>query len=203
MPPAVSDPSTDSTRDSSILRSSRHPATTPTGVWRPDPQVGLSAQPLVEWIESQSADQRLFAMFHTRAAHFPFVVEPPPAGQDPTGIWAALWGDDLNPLGRDWTATRVSGGTQVQAWASTWVPMRCGTRSAALDRGTAGLAVPLCGEHGSTRPRHSRGHRCPQAYRTVGKDHLIAVADHGESSANTTSSSTGILTLTASSGFRC
>ena len=37
----------------------------------------LSAAPMVKWIEAQEQDQRIFAMFHTRTAHFPFVVEPP------------------------------------------------------------------------------------------------------------------------------
>ena len=74
----------------------------------------LSAQPLVKWIESQPAEQRLFAMFHTRTAHFPFVVAPPSAQEDPTGIGRALWGDDLGPNTDDSQRPGVAGGTRVQ-----------------------------------------------------------------------------------------
>jgi arylsulfatase A-like enzyme len=72
----------------------------------------LSAVPLVRWIEAQEADQRIFAMYHTRTAHFPFVVEPPT--EDPTGIGKLLWGDDLNNAGSSQQRPGVAGGTQVQ-----------------------------------------------------------------------------------------
>jgi arylsulfatase A-like enzyme len=74
----------------------------------------LSAAPLVSWIASRPADERLFAMFHTRTAHFPFVVAPPDASDDPTGIGRALWGDDLSPASPAGQRPGVSGGTAVQ-----------------------------------------------------------------------------------------
>ena len=82
-------------------------ATGPTGS-------ALSAAPMVSWIEAQPSDQRLFAMFHTRTAHFPFVVEAPTPADDPTGIGRALWGDDLNPSASDGQRPGVAGGTAVQ-----------------------------------------------------------------------------------------
>ena len=143
---------------------------------------GLSAQPLVEWIESQSADQRLFAMFHTRTAHFPFVVEPPPAGQDPTGIWAALWGDDLNPQAATGQRPGVSGGTQVQGVGVDMGPNAL--RDTLRRSGPEGLRV------WRSHYAESMG-RLDQDIRAVidvlkrtgrwEKTILIAVADHGES----------------------
>ena len=52
---------------------------------------GASADPVVEWIGEQTAEQPLFVMFHSRTAHFPFVNEPDPDEADPTGVWQGLW----------------------------------------------------------------------------------------------------------------
>ena len=72
----------------------------------------LSTVPMVKWIEAQETEQRIFAMFHTRTAHFPFVVEPPT--DDPTGIGRLLWGDDLNNSEDAQQRPGVAGGTKVQ-----------------------------------------------------------------------------------------
>lgn len=72
----------------------------------------LSAAPMVSWIEAQDANQRIFAMFHTRTAHFPFVVAPPT--DDPTGIGGLLWSDDLNNDEGPQQRPGVAGGTNVQ-----------------------------------------------------------------------------------------
>ena len=50
---------------------------------------GASAQPIVDWLAKQTDDKPIFAMFHTRSAHFPFVVEDETT--DPTGVAHALW----------------------------------------------------------------------------------------------------------------
>ncbi len=52
---------------------------------------GDSARPVAAWLAEQPADKPVFAMFHTRTAHFPFVLEPPAPGTDPTGVLQGLW----------------------------------------------------------------------------------------------------------------
>lgn len=52
---------------------------------------GASARPVATWIAAQPTDTPVFAMFHSRTAHFPFVLEPPAPGTDPTGVLQGLW----------------------------------------------------------------------------------------------------------------
>ncbi|MES2640527.1 MAG: sulfatase [Myxococcota bacterium] len=52
---------------------------------------GASALPVRTWLAAQPADAPVFAMFHTRTAHFPFVLAPPEPGTDPTGVLQGLW----------------------------------------------------------------------------------------------------------------
>ncbi|MFZ5475842.1 MAG: sulfatase [Myxococcota bacterium] len=52
---------------------------------------GASAAPAVKWISAQPTDKPMFAMLHTRSAHFPFVIEDPSDDEDPTGVLQALW----------------------------------------------------------------------------------------------------------------
>jgi arylsulfatase A-like enzyme len=56
----------------------------------PTPQ-GATAGPLVGWLGSQDTSRPIFAMMHTRTAHYPFVLAPPADGEDPTGIRTLLW----------------------------------------------------------------------------------------------------------------
>jgi arylsulfatase A-like enzyme len=70
---------------------------------------GASAAPAAAWIAAQPADKPLFAMFHTRTAHFPFVVEPPAPGTDPTGIRQLLW--DAGRTTQASTAAKAMPGT--------------------------------------------------------------------------------------------
>jgi hypothetical protein len=77
------------------------PRLTPDGRLGPDAAdegPGASAAPAAAWIAAQGADQPIFARFHSRTAHFPFVVERP--GDDPTGILTGLWeaGQQQPPL---------------------------------------------------------------------------------------------------------
>lgn len=52
---------------------------------------GAAAQTATSWLGAQPSDTPVFLMFHTRTAHFPFVVDPPEEGTDPTGVRQLLW----------------------------------------------------------------------------------------------------------------
>ena len=52
---------------------------------------GATAQPLAEWLTTQPTDAPVFAMLHTRSAHFPFVVDKRGVETDRTGVRQALW----------------------------------------------------------------------------------------------------------------
>ncbi|RME23176.1 MAG: DUF229 domain-containing protein, partial [Deltaproteobacteria bacterium] len=71
------------------------PRDTPDGRFRPGPigEGGASARPVEEWLAAHpsSEDVPLFTMFHTRTAHFPFVISDAGADEDPTGITRLLW----------------------------------------------------------------------------------------------------------------
>jgi len=68
------------------------PAGTPDGRSADDPGTpGATAAELVAWIEAASTARPLFALLHSRSAHYPFVVSPEGADADPTGVTRALW----------------------------------------------------------------------------------------------------------------
>jgi len=69
------------------------PRDTPDGRHRDEPMGpgGATGQPLAEWLKSQPTDQPIFAMLHTRSAHFPFVVDKRGVDTDRTGVRQALW----------------------------------------------------------------------------------------------------------------
>lgn len=50
---------------------------------------GTSARPAAEWIAAQDRNTPIFAMFHSRTAHYPFVLQNDPS--DPTGVSQLLW----------------------------------------------------------------------------------------------------------------
>lgn len=52
---------------------------------------GASARPVADWIAAQPKDRPIFAMYHNRSAHFPFVLSAKDADQDPTGLTQALF----------------------------------------------------------------------------------------------------------------
>jgi len=52
---------------------------------------GASAQPVVDWLAQQPTADPMFVMFHSRTAHFPFVISPDTDNADPTGVWQGLW----------------------------------------------------------------------------------------------------------------
>ncbi len=53
---------------------------------------GASAVPVEAWLLANAdTDRPLFTMFHTRTAHFPFVISSAGVEDDPTGVTAGLW----------------------------------------------------------------------------------------------------------------
>ena len=73
------------------------PRSTPEGRWR-DPSAkvdrkgdGASAKPVAAWLNQQPVDKPIFAMFHSRTAHYPFVISSEGADEDKTGMTKALW----------------------------------------------------------------------------------------------------------------
>ena len=141
----------------------------------------LSAQPMVKWIESQPKTERIFAMFHTRTAHFPFVVEPPSKEADPTGIGRLLWGDDLMPDDYE-QRPGVAGGTAVQGVGVSANPNDL--RDALRRSGRAGLDEwRRYYAESMTRLDADLGAVMDVLERTgrLDKTILIVVADHGES----------------------
>ena len=74
---------------------------------------GEVARPMADWIQGHSGSQPLFAMLHTRSAHFPFVIEAPEEAADPTGMSLALWraGMDQRLEQNDGVMPGMDGGT--------------------------------------------------------------------------------------------
>jgi arylsulfatase A-like enzyme len=69
------------------------PRDTPDGRHADEPMGpgGATAQPLASWLAEQPKDRPVFAMLHTRSAHFPFVVSKDGIDGDRTGVRKALW----------------------------------------------------------------------------------------------------------------
>ncbi len=69
------------------------PRNSPDGRYRGnqlEPAGSVADTPLA-WLAEQPTDEPVFLMMHTRTAHFPFVVQPPGEGEDPTGMLQLLW----------------------------------------------------------------------------------------------------------------
>ena len=73
---------------------------------------GEAARPAIEWLAAAD-DEPVFVMLHTRTAHFPFVVDPPAEGADPTGMRQLLWeAGQAEAVGReDQAMPGMAGGT--------------------------------------------------------------------------------------------
>lgn len=71
------------------------PRDNPDGAHQPGPigPGGAAAQPVARWLAAQPADAPVFVMFHTRTAHYPFVIEDDP--DDATGVTSLLWRSGL------------------------------------------------------------------------------------------------------------
>ena len=77
---------------------------------------GASAAPVVEWLDQQPKHDPIFVMFHSRTAHFPFVLEPDTEGVDPTGVWQGLWdaGRIARPAADGQAMPGMAGGTEQE-----------------------------------------------------------------------------------------
>ena len=71
----------------------RAPRDTPDGRFGPGEigPGGASAAPVEAWLATAPADRPVFVMFHTRTAHFPFVIDETGVDADTTGISRLLW----------------------------------------------------------------------------------------------------------------
>jgi arylsulfatase A-like enzyme len=141
---------------------------------------GLSAQPMAKWVRSQPAGQPIFALFHTRTAHFPFVVSKPSASEDPTGMARMLWGDEM--AGEEGQMPGVAGGTATQGVGVSTDPNQL--REAVQRAGPQGLAVWRQHYAASMRRMDADLGVVLQALEETGrldKTILIVVSDHGES----------------------
>jgi arylsulfatase len=76
-------------------------------------RAGAAGFPVAEWLKTQDKERPLFAMFHSRTAHFPFVIDETHNDSDETGISRLLWesgGNAVSP--KDLTAMPgMKGGT--------------------------------------------------------------------------------------------
>jgi len=94
------------------------PRNSPDGRYRGnqlEPAGSVADTPLA-WLESQSVEHPVFLMMHTRTAHFPFVVQPPEEGEDPTGMLQLLWeaGQAEAQSRPDQAMPGMAGGTQQE-----------------------------------------------------------------------------------------
>jgi arylsulfatase A-like enzyme len=71
------------------------PRDTPDGRHRDEPigTGGATGDPMAEWLIAQPKDRPVFAMLHTRSAHFPFVNSTEGMNDDATGVRKALWNE--------------------------------------------------------------------------------------------------------------
>ena len=77
-------------------------------------QTGASAMPAVRWLAEQPSDQPLFLMFHSRTAHFPFLISDADLDSDPTGIRRLLWDSAGGEPVNGQAMPGMAGGTRVQ-----------------------------------------------------------------------------------------
>ncbi len=141
---------------------------------------GLSALPMARWIKSQPEGQRIFALFHTRTAHFPFVVAKPSADEDPTGMGRLLWGDEM--AGQGGQMPGVAGGTSVQGVGVSHSPNQL--RDAVARAGPQGMAVWRRHYAESMRRMDADLGVVLETLEQTGrldKTILVVVSDHGES----------------------
>ena len=99
---------------------------------------GATAEPMADWIATVPADRPLFAMLHTRSAHFPFVVSTEGMEEDSTGVRKALWEEGAGARESDRAMPgRAGGQLRPGLVASGELAIQNTVRRA----GTAGVAV--------------------------------------------------------------
>lgn len=93
------------------------PRDTPDGRWRGGAigPGGASAAPVEAWFASEPDDPRpRFTMFHTRSAHFPFVIDDSGAAADATGVTQGLWAAGREARATGQAMPGMAGGTAQQ-----------------------------------------------------------------------------------------
>ncbi len=141
---------------------------------------GASAAPAVGWIAAQPADRPIFALFHSRTAHFPFVITDEGTAEDPTGVLGALWAE-----GKGGTA-RVAMPGMAGGNAFGGLVGGGGDDATRLTRqaGTAGVAI-WRREYAKAVARMDRDvaalYAALEARGRLDRTVIIVVADHGES----------------------
>jgi arylsulfatase A-like enzyme len=141
---------------------------------------GETAAPAAAWITSQPKEAPLFVMFHTRSAHYPFVIEDDPT--DKTGVSTLLFNADRVAASSGAAMPGIAGGTAQRGVVNVADsdPVAAGVRAA----GAEGVAV--------WRKRYEEAvARTDADFAVLGaaleargrldRTVLIVVADHGES----------------------
>lgn len=147
-----------------------------TGAGTPGPG-GDSARPVETWLDATPKDTPVFAMFHTRTAHFPFVLEPPT--EDPTGILALLYAAG-NPTSSAVAMPGTAGGTAQRGVVA--IPGRDPLQGAMEQAGAAGDAAWRAAYEASVaRMDIDVGVVLDAIKRRGNKTLVMLVADHGES----------------------
>ena len=142
---------------------------------------GEAARPATEWLAAAD-EQPVFLMLHTRTAHFPFVVDPPEDGEDPTGMRQLLWeAGQAEAVGReDQAMPGMAGGTAqegvVEIVRQDPLQVRVnqvGAPASTVWRQTYAEAVRLMDDDVAT---------LMEAIKQRGRPTMVVlVADHGES----------------------
>lgn len=140
---------------------------------------GATAAPLTDWLAEQGTDSPVLAWLHTRSAHYPFVIEPPAEGEDPTGVLHLLWGE--GEAGADEPAPGMAGGREVSLRPEKQLdPVTHAVREA----GAEGLKVFNQAYAESVARMDLDVAAVIEAQRARGrldKTIIVVVADHGES----------------------
>jgi len=141
---------------------------------------GASARPAATWIAAQDDSGPIFAMFHTRTAHFPFVLEDDTT--DPTGVSHALWeaGATGSPGGAGQAMPGTAGGTAQKGVVAM---VRDPLQDLTVAKGEAGIEVWKRQYAAAVTRADQDVGVVLQAIQDRGRwDHTIVlvVADHGE-----------------------
>ncbi len=146
---------------------------------------GASARPVAAWIAQQDRSAPIFAMFHTRTAHYPFVLEDDPT--DTTGVTHLLW-DSGNNGARGKAMPGTAGGTAQRGVVAIagQDPVQVGVQAA----GEAGLAMwkqryresiaRMDADFGVLADALAARGRLDRTVLVVVADHGESLGDHGE-----------------------
>ncbi len=98
---------------------------------------GAAAKPAARWIAEQPKDKPIFAMFHTRTAHYPFVLNED--ATDLTGVTDQLYNADKAMRGQGRAMPGGAGGTEQRGVVS--FTSRDPVQDAVRAQGAAGIAM--------------------------------------------------------------